>query len=237
MQTTNPADADERRVLPRGRHSLPRHVVQASQQERILRAITELVAEQGYGATSVAGIVKRAGVSRKAFYEHWSDKEDCFVAACRGGYERRVGAVVAATRALPGDATPQRRVRAAVHAYLEFMAREPEQARTMIVEVLGAGPPALQGRSEIHQQFARMTRAWHEHARAQDPAYPPVPESAYTASVAAIYGLVADRVAESRTGTLLELEDEIAYMMIALFLGHPAADAELPGVSGAVAAT
>src|SRR5664279_3035158 len=48
---------------------------------RIVRALLEIVAADGYGAASVRTVVKRAGVSSKTFYAHFQDCEDCFLAA------------------------------------------------------------------------------------------------------------------------------------------------------------
>ena len=65
--------------LPRGRHKLELAEVRASQRARIARAMLEVVAEQGYEATTVAQVVAAARVSRNAFYEFFSDKTDCFM--------------------------------------------------------------------------------------------------------------------------------------------------------------
>src|SRR5580698_6040917 len=73
--------------LPRGRSRLPQPAVQASQRERLLRAAVAAVADKGYSAVTVADIVRRAKVSRAAFYIHFRTKEECFLAATRRGGE------------------------------------------------------------------------------------------------------------------------------------------------------
>src|SRR5450756_1734906 len=67
--------------LPRGRSRLPAPAVAASQRDRLLRAVIAEAAEAGYPSVTVAGIVRRAKVSRAAFYVHFTDNEDCFLAA------------------------------------------------------------------------------------------------------------------------------------------------------------
>src|SRR4051812_48601235 len=64
----------------------------ATQRERILAATERLIAEKGCAGTTIEGIVKEAGVSSVTFYEHFEDKEDCFVAA----FDRAVGDLCAA---------------------------------------------------------------------------------------------------------------------------------------------
>jgi Bacterial regulatory proteins, tetR family len=67
--------------LPSGRHTLPRERVVRSQRDRLLDAMAEICASDGYGAATVAAIVARAGVSRKTFSEQFTDREACLLAA------------------------------------------------------------------------------------------------------------------------------------------------------------
>ena len=78
----------EPRRLPRGRHALAPEQVLADQRARLLAAVPGVVAEHGYEAMSVADIVKRAAVSRNAFYKNFSDKQECFAIAHEAGHER-----------------------------------------------------------------------------------------------------------------------------------------------------
>src|SRR2546427_8551210 len=71
--------------LPRGRHGLSREDVARSQRERMLRAMAEAVSENGYVNTPVAEVLRRAGVSRETFYEHFANKEECFLASYDAG--------------------------------------------------------------------------------------------------------------------------------------------------------
>src|SRR5688500_10815012 len=67
--------------LPRGRHGLSREEVAESQRERMLRAMAEAVSERGYAKTPVAEVLRRAGVSRETFYQHFANKDACFLDA------------------------------------------------------------------------------------------------------------------------------------------------------------
>jgi len=72
------AKAPERR-LPRGRHDLPREFVARTQRDRLIDAMARTVAAKGFSAP-LTEVCAAAGVSTRAFYEHFSDKEDCFIA-------------------------------------------------------------------------------------------------------------------------------------------------------------
>src|SRR5258707_2850574 len=87
--------------LPRGRHAAPPEVVWESQRGRMLEAMALAVAEKGYAATAVADVIARAGVSRKTFYEHFANREACFLAAYDAGVEALLAAIDEAIAAAP----------------------------------------------------------------------------------------------------------------------------------------
>jgi AcrR family transcriptional regulator len=66
--------------LPHGPHGLGREQVARHQRARLYRGMVESVYQRGYAGTSVANVIALAGVSRRAFYEQFSNKEDCFLA-------------------------------------------------------------------------------------------------------------------------------------------------------------
>lgn len=153
------------RQLPRGRHGLPREQVIASQRDRILDAMAEAMAENGYVGTSVAAVLKRAGVSRETFYEQFRSKEDCFEAA----YERAVGqslSRIAEAAAPPADSAEADRDRPAapdpermdriLGAYLDGLADEPAYARLFLVEVYAVGSKAVARRALLQESFVAL---------------------------------------------------------------------------------
>src|SRR5437764_14697716 len=105
----------------------------------MLDAVVQAVAEKGYSGTTVADVVSRAGVSRKTFYEHFRDKEECFLAA----YDEGVAILMAQIRSA-GEGAPnfQEKMRARVRAYLTLLVEEPELARAYLTAALGAGDAA-----------------------------------------------------------------------------------------------
>jgi AcrR family transcriptional regulator len=111
----------------------PRGPVAETQRERILAAAELLIAERGAPATTIEAIVKAAGVSSVTFYEHFRDKEECFVAAFDRAVEELRGAVPAGL-SWPGDA------RASLAALLAAIDAEPARARLCLVEAQKGGP-------------------------------------------------------------------------------------------------
>jgi len=104
--------------LPRGRNRLPLHAVQASHRERLQLSVIAAVAETGYPAVTVADIVGGARVSRSAFYAHFADKEDCFLAATREGARLMSSRMASAAQAVPPGAPDDQVLRAGLLGFL-----------------------------------------------------------------------------------------------------------------------
>jgi AcrR family transcriptional regulator len=203
-----------RTVLPRGRHAASREVVWASQRERMLQSMADAVAEKGYGATAVADVIDRAGVSRKTFYEHFANKEECFLAAYDAGADLLLTAIEAAvTAALPDWLGA---MRAGTRAYLEAFAANPSFARTFMVEVAAAGPAALERRSAIHDRFAAQLATLHEAARASDPSLPEHPAYILEAAIGATNELVVRHLQRADPASLVELADAVLEVQVRL---------------------
>lgn len=154
--------------LPGGHHGLSREQIVDSQRERLLAAIVEQVAADGYRGTTITEVVKAASVSTRDFYELFDGKEDCFLTAfgvVRDHLEDLIGKVATAEHDWP------HRVIAGLRAALDFFAAEPGLARFCLLEAVSATPttairfreavlaavPALsEGRAELTDQTALL---------------------------------------------------------------------------------
>lgn len=192
--------------LPRGPHRLTRETVLASQRGRLIAAMADAVADKGYGATTVADVIARAGVSRRTFYEHFRDKEACFLAA----YDTGVELLLETLRGVAG-ADPLQTARATTRAYLEALAAEPSFARTFMIEVAAAGAAALRRREAVHERFAALLRE-----RALAAGLPEQPAEIYLAAVGATDLLVSRLVAAGRARELPGLEDVVLQVQLSL---------------------
>jgi AcrR family transcriptional regulator len=154
--------------LPGGHHGLSREQIVESQRERLLAAIADQVAANGYRGTTITEVVKAASVSTRDFYELFKGKEDCFLAAfdvVRDHLEELIRRAAA-----EADDWPHR-VIAGLRAGLDFFAGEPELARFCLLEAVSATPtiaihfreavlrgvPALaEGRAELSDKAALL---------------------------------------------------------------------------------
>jgi AcrR family transcriptional regulator len=138
--------------LPRGPHALNPELVAANQRERLLAAVSRVVAEHGFSATTVAHIVAAAGVGRATFYEQFSDKLECFEVAYERAQDRLLGAL---TFSCYTTDSLDDRVEGALSAALELLADEPDLAVLVAVEGPGAGP----GPAKRHLQWVKRCGA------------------------------------------------------------------------------
>jgi AcrR family transcriptional regulator len=123
---------------PRTRNEdAPRGVLAAGQRERLLAATEQLIAAKGCAGATIEGIVKLAGVSSVTFYEHFRDKEECFVAAFDLALEESSAAL---REAVPADGSREQRLRAGLATLLAAVDAEPARARLCFVEAQKGGP-------------------------------------------------------------------------------------------------
>jgi AcrR family transcriptional regulator len=133
------------------------------QRARLIAAMTQVARERGVGATTVAHVVDRSRVSRRTFYELFEDREDCFRAAFDQAVERAARRVVPAYESARGW---RERMRAGLLALLEFLDDEPILGALCVVDVLGAGPLALERRREVVQLLIGAVDQGRDEARA-----------------------------------------------------------------------
>lgn len=186
-----------------------RDAMKASQRPRILDAITELVAARGYAGTTVREIAREAGVSLSTFYEHFTDKEQCFLAAYDRVADQLYGAIAEETRRATN---PREALETGVARYFTWFAEHPAAAATFVVEVHTAGPAALARRAEIHDRFRELV-ALAPQATARREAQARLPTAAVEAVTYTIDAMTHDYVRQRRARelpTLVPVAQQIA---------------------------
>jgi AcrR family transcriptional regulator len=192
--------------------------VAASQRSRILDAMTQLAGERGYHDASIADVIKQAGVTRKAFYKLFEDKEQCFIAA----YERELARLLTLTlEAFETQDEWADRVRAALSALLHALAREPTVARVCFIEVMTAGPRAIAARNEAMRGFTIVF----DTGRLQDDRERP-PALALN-MVGGMSEIVHREIAAGKAEDLADALPDLMYTAVLPILGPEAAEREL----------
>jgi len=196
--------------LPRGRHKLSRDAVRASQRERLLMAMAQVVSEEGYEGTTVPKVVAAARVSTNAFYEQFKDKADCFIALCE-----MAGDALFTEMASFADAPDWlTSLDQGLDLYLRWWQQRPALTRAYMIELPAAGRRAQDERERQHERFLEITAYLAEWARREDPNLPPVSQLALDAAVDTPTDLVGREVRADRIDGLLDLKDDLADVLI-----------------------
>lgn len=204
--------------LPRGRHGLPRELVERSQRERLLAAVVRVTADKGFEQTTVADILGEAGVGRESFYELFNDKLDCMLAAHKilvDSLEEQVREVYDA----PGPWGE--RVRYALGTTLEWFASDTETAKFMLVE---PGTVGLASRAIFQAEFNRFINLFDEGLEKDGPE--PELAEATTLAIGATLARIYEEVILDRAAELPRLLPDLTYDLMVPFVGEEEARAE-----------
>jgi|SRR5680860_128813 len=138
------------------RPSLPREFIALHKQRRIMDAVAELTADQGYEATKISDIVKRAGVARKTLYDNFEGKEEVFLAAFDGARDEVLRRVEEGSAGADDDW--RQRVEGGLAAFLGYVAEQPTLARMCMIESLSATRRTARRYEDTLEAFVELTR-------------------------------------------------------------------------------
>jgi AcrR family transcriptional regulator len=198
-----PADEDAGFApLPSGRHGLAPRVVAEHQRARMVQAMIQLVAEQGFQKITIGTLCKRARVTERTFAAQFDSLEECFLEGYDSILEGYGGEVLEASRAqLPWDQA----LKCAVGAVLQTTAGHPEQARLVLVDALTAGPQGMQRDRRLTDNFQALFK---QHA-ARAPGPNPVSGLILRGLVGGVREVVYNRVAAGTSEELPSLLDPL----------------------------
>ncbi len=190
------------RRLPHGPHGLDREDVARHQRARLYGGMIESIAQRGYHRTTVAHVIGLAGVSRRAFYEQFANKEECFLAT----YD----IVVARSRKLVLEAWGSERgwanrLHASCKSFLDDIVAEPKGAHLVLIDSLGIGSKARERLHLAGNAYERLVAS----AFRVSPDTAPLPAIASRAIVGGVRHVVFNRIREDRVCELRTLTDEL----------------------------
>lgn len=208
--------------FPSGVRKLPSALVSAVQRERLIAAMLHAASELGYRETNVQDVIERAGVSRPTFYEHFDNKEDCFLAAFDTTAARLRDRV--ADAASKGGDNWRDRLRLGLETLLNFTTTEPDAARTLIVEARAASVEAVMRRDRLLDYFAHCIDAQVQELLPDAPSYSSITSAGIVGGVEA---LLYSRLIKGEYDALDSLLPSMMYFLVLPFEGHEAASEEL----------
>ena len=130
---------------------------EASQRQRLIAAMAQVAAEHGRRAASVDLVCERAGMSRRTFYEHFTDGEQCFVSAVGQAFDQLFAAINAAVGTEAQDW--EDRACTTVAALIATLDRDRTLARLCVVEPHSGSAVALSIRHAAVHRLALVLAA------------------------------------------------------------------------------
>lgn len=176
--------------------------VASHQCARIHQAMIEIVGERGYGAVTVRELINLAGVSTRAFYQRFQDKDECFLRTHELVVQRAAARIAAAQN---GERDWLERMRLAFAAFADEIAQKPRAARLALLETYTVGPAALAKAMRADSLFEAMLAE--SFSRAPDQLE--VPPLLLKGIVTGIAAVTRARLLSGREREMLELADEL----------------------------
>lgn len=198
--------------LPSGRHGFSREQVAAHQRERIVAGLAEAVAERGYNAVTITQIAKSARVSKRAFYEQFESKEECFLAAFEIVVAHLRDLIEVAIEPIPDW---PHRVVAGLRALLEFLAAEPVLARLCLVDSVTAGPAVAERFREQINGFVPLLQP----GRGERDNPRPLPDSTEETLIGALVSMLSRSLAFADVATLPQLLPDFVEFVLMPYVG------------------
>ena len=194
--------ANRARGLPRGPQALPPEQVAADQRERLYEATIQAVNERGFVATTISDLVARAGVSRRSFYEHFENKEQCLLGTYDALIERLTARIVAGH---DPDGSWQAQIEGFVRSLFEASSDRPDAARLISVEMGAAGPAGIERWARDADRLSRFVSHIFEQAP-KAPGERGLPPTLARAIVGALRTILYARVRRERSIRSLKTE-------------------------------
>jgi AcrR family transcriptional regulator len=192
------------------------------QRARLLDAAFAVVSEDGYRRMTARRVSGRAGVSNKTFYDLFTDREDCFLAAFDHAVDE-ISAVVLPAYEGEGEGEWAAGIRAGLGVLLEFLDGEPALRRLLFVEALGAGPRVLERRVQVLEVLQGAV----DRGRAGVKTGRGLPALTAEGVVGAAFGVIHTRLLDGHAGPLVGLLNELMATIVLPYRGHAAAAREL----------
>jgi AcrR family transcriptional regulator len=185
--------------------------------QRLLDALEESIAEDGYQRTTVADIVRRARTSRRTFYEHFDSREACFLALLAEAYAGQVQQISAAV----DPNSPWRvQVRQAIEAWISSAESRSALMLSATRDLPAIGAAARDLQREVTENFITMVQALGDTDEFHSAGVGPVSRQRVVMLLGGLRELTAITVEDG--GAMSDITDEAVAASIALLRPDPA---------------
>jgi AcrR family transcriptional regulator len=165
-------------TLPKGRKS--------TQRERLLNGMVAAANRDGYAGANVTAVIEQAGVSRPTFYDYFTDRDDCFLAAIADSHERLASEISRAVQEQP----PEHAIQVSIGAIVAFASEQPARAHFLMSESMAGGPRALDTRDQGLLELEQIIEDAHRKAAPSTA----IPDVSPRILIGGVYRLLSSRL-------------------------------------------
>jgi AcrR family transcriptional regulator len=192
------------------RPELPREFVASHKRRRMMDAVAELTAENGYEATKIADIVRRAAVARKTLYDNFDGKEDLFLSAVNSSLTEMREAIEAACE--EATSSPEGAIVAGLEAVLDYVAEHQDAARMCMLEAISATPSSA-------RLYDAGVRDCVDLLRAHAPADARLPETIEESLIGGVAWILQLKIRKGEADQAPDLLPELSQFVLSPYLG------------------
>lgn len=175
--------------------------------------MAEVLVQKSYNAATVADIATVAHVSKRTFYEHFNNKEDCLLALCEATSQRIMALILAA---YSQEKTWVQLVEEVTTAYLKAIQASPALMHVLYIELFAIGRRGLEMKHDIAQRFADFLCGQVDLMRAQGHALKTLDRRMAMAIVAGINDLILHKLMDGQSSTLMDLSQTAQSLVLAV---------------------
>jgi len=194
------------------RPELPREFVASHKRRRMMDAVAELTAAQGYEATKIADIVRRAAVARKTLYDNFDGKEDLFLSAVDSTLNEMKVVVEGACERTNGSSSREDAIVAGLEALLDFIATHPAASRMCMVEAISATPSSARLYDAGMRDFVELLRK-------SAPSRTDLPETIEESLVGGVAWILQLQIRKGEAEQAVGLLPELSQFVLSPYLG------------------
>lgn len=188
--------------LPAGRSKQTSEQIAANQIERLQKAMIYAISNRGYNNTTVADVTTLAGVARRTFYEHFANKQECFLATY-DAILQRIMIVVAEAYGVPDDW--ESKIQAAFLAFVKEITSNPDAAQLILIHSASAGEVSIKRHNDAIGAFEALIAD----SFTKDPAYRDISAVTLKAILGGVRQVIYGRLRQGRAIELPELVPDL----------------------------
>ncbi|MCL2779370.1 MAG: TetR/AcrR family transcriptional regulator [Polyangiaceae bacterium] len=176
------------------------------------------LSDKGYVGATIADVVHHAGVSKRTFYEHFADKEECFL-ACYVAMSEIASQALEHGAKSPARGCGKDPIRGATTAYVKLLESQPALTQALLMGILATGPSGLRMRREVMARFAKTLRKLATRERREKPKMRSLSAPMAMAIVGGVHELTLLAIEQGRAGHLADVGHAAAELVRAVLLG------------------